>query len=80
MENEDYKFETKIDSRTDFGKGLKSRIDSRTDFGKGIYYKICDGKNVATMEEVMQYNQEFYERMMREKEQESSENKDGMSR
>ena len=32
------------------------------------------------MEEVMQYNQEFYERMMREKEQESSENKDGMSR
>lgn len=53
MENEDYKFETKIDSRTDFGKGLKSRIDSRTDFGKGIYYKTCDGKNVATMEEVM---------------------------
>ena len=64
MENEDYKFQTKI--------------DSRTDFGRGIYYKTCDGKNVATMEEVMQYNQEFYERMMREKE--SSENKDDMSR
>ena len=40
MENEDYKFETKIDSRTDFGKGLKSRIDSRTDFGKGLKSRI----------------------------------------
>ena len=80
MENKDYKFQTKIDSRTDFGKGLKSRIDSRTDFGKGIYYITCDGKNVATMEEVMQYNQKFYERMMIKKERKPSENKDDMSR
>ena len=27
-------------------------------------YKTCDGKDVATMEEVMQYNQMFYDRMM----------------
>ena len=26
-------------------------------------YKTCDGKDVATMEEVMQYNQIFYDRM-----------------
>ena len=27
-------------------------------------YKTCDGKNVATMEEVMEYNKMFYDRMM----------------
>ena len=64
--NKDYMFQTKI--------------DSRTDFEKGIYYKTCDGKDVATMEEVMQYNQMFYERMMIKKEQEYSENKGGMHR
>lgn len=44
--NKDYMFQTKI--------------DSRTDFEKGIYYKTCDGKDVATMEEVMQYNQKCF--------------------
>ena len=43
---------------------FQTKIDSRTDFEKGIYYKTCDGKDVATMEEVMQYNQMFYESMM----------------
>lgn len=66
MENKDYKFQTKI--------------DSRTDFEKGIYYKTCEGKDVATMEEVMQYNQMFYESMMIKKERKPSENKDDMSR
>ena len=80
MENKDYKSQIEIDSRTDFGKGLESRIDSRTNSGKGISYKTCDGKDVATMEEVMKYNQMFYERMMRKKEQEDSKNKGGMSR
>lgn len=47
---------------------------------KGIYYKTCDGKDVATMEEVMQYNQMFYESMMIKKERKPSENKDDMSR
>lgn len=80
MENKDYMSQTKIDSRTDFGKGLESRIDPRTNFGKEISYKTCDGKDAATMEEVMQYNQMFYERMMIKKEQEYSENKGGMRR
>lgn len=80
MENKDYKSQIKIDSRTDFGKGLESRIDSRTNSGKGISYKTCDGKDVATMEEVMQYNQMFYESMMIKKERKPSENKDDMSR
>jgi hypothetical protein len=56
--------EPKIDTRTDYSKGLKQKIDTRTDFGKGITFKTCDGKDVATMEEVMQYNQMFFERMM----------------
>lgn len=53
-----------IDNITDYGKGLEPKIDPRTDFERGISYKTCDGKDVATMEEVMQYNQMFYERMM----------------
>ena len=64
--NKDYMFQTKI--------------DSRTDFEKGIYYKTCEGKDGATMEEVMQYNQMFYESMMIKKERKPSENKDDMSR
>ena len=45
------------------------KIDPRTDFGRGISYKTCDGKDVATMEEVMLYNQMFYERMMNNSEE-----------
>lgn len=59
---------------------FQTKIDSRTDFEKGIYYKTCEGKDVATMEEVMQYNQMFYESMMIKKERKPSENKDDMSR
>lgn len=59
---------------------FQTKIDSRTDFEKGIYYKTCDGKDVATMEEVMQYNQMFYESMMIKKERKPSENEDDMSR
>lgn len=58
-----------IDNITDYGKGLESKIDPRTNFGRGISYKTCDGKDVATMEEVMQYNQMFYERMMNNSEE-----------
>jgi hypothetical protein len=58
-----------IDNITDYGKGLEPKIDPRTDFGRGISYKTCDGKDVATMEEVMQYNQMFYERMMNNSEE-----------
>ncbi len=39
-------------------------IDHRTDYGKGIYYLTCDGKECATMEQVMQYNQMYYDIMM----------------
>ena len=38
--------------------------DVRTDFGKGLCYLTCDGKECATMEEVMQYNQMYYAQMM----------------
>ena len=54
-----------IDKITDYGKGLKPKIDPRTDFGRGISYKTCDRKDVATMEEVKQYNEMFYEGMMK---------------
>ena len=52
-----------IDPRTDYGKGLEQKIDPRTDFGREITYKTCDGKDVDTMEEVIQYNQIVYDRM-----------------
>ena len=54
-----------IDKITDYGKGLKPKINPRTDFGRGISYKTCDEKDVATMEEVKQYNEMFYEGMMK---------------
>ena len=49
--------------------------DNRTDFGKGIYYLTCDGKKCATMEEVMQYNQMYYDRMMNKIDDYTIENK-----
>lgn len=58
----------------------KIKTISRTDIGKGIYYKTCDIKDVATMEEVIQYSQMFYKRMMIKKHQEYSKNKGGMRR
>lgn len=53
--------------------------DHLTDFGKGITFKTCDGKDVATMEEVMQYNQMFYDRMMNQIKDKNIESK-GMHR
>lgn len=46
-----------------------------TDLGRGIYYITCDGKEVATMEEVMQYNQMFYDRMKNKIEDHNIKNK-----
>lgn len=53
-----------IDNVTDAGKGFAKPIDNRTDYGRGIVYKGWDGKEFASMEEVMQYNQMFYEKYM----------------
>ena len=71
--------EPKIDPITPYGKGLEPKIEPRTDYGKGISYKTCDGRDVATMEEVMLYNQMFYDRMMKKVEDHAIENK-GMHR
>ena len=51
--NEDY--------RTDYGKGLEPKIDPITDFGKGISFKSVDGKEWASYEDAMAYNQWYYE-------------------
>lgn len=40
------------------------KIDFRTDFGKGITFKSVDGRDWATYEEAMAYNQMYYEKMM----------------
>lgn len=53
----------------------QKNVDHLTDFGKGITFKTCDGKDAATMEEVMQYNQMFYERMMNKIEDHTIENR-----
>ena len=42
--------------------------DHLSDFGRGLYYKTCDGQEVATMEEVMAYNQMYYDKMMKKQE------------
>lgn len=51
--NEDY--------RTAYGKGLEPKIDIRTDFGTGISFKSVDGKEWASYEDAMAYNQWYYE-------------------
>jgi len=48
-------------------------VDNITDFGKGTYYLTCDGKKVATMEEVMMYNKMYYDNMMNKKTEDYSE-------
>ena len=57
--NEDY--------LTAYGKGLEPKIDIRTDFGKGIYFKSVDGKEWASYEDAMAYNQWYYESKMIQK-------------
>lgn len=51
-----------IDPITDFGKkGGEDNEDYRTDFGKGISFKSVDGKEWASYENAMAYNQWYYE-------------------
>lgn len=42
----------------------ETKIDPCTDFGKGIAFKSVDGKEWATYEDAMAYNQMYYEKMM----------------
>lgn len=41
-------------------------LDNTTEFGKGTKYYTCDGKEVATMEQVFSYNQMYYDSMLKE--------------
>lgn len=88
MENKIFNEPTQnIDPATGFAVGSEEyhrahnliKDDHLTDFGRGITFKTCDGKDVATMEEVMQYNQMFYDRMMNQIKDKNIENK-GMHR
>lgn len=54
---------TKDTQLTDYGRGLEPKKDNITEYGKGLSYLTCDGHKCATMEEVMQYNQMYYEMM-----------------
>lgn len=42
----------------------KREIDPYTDFGKGITFKSVDGKDWASYEDAMAYNQMYYESMI----------------
>ena len=48
---------------TSYGKGLEPKIDPITPYGKEEIYYTCDGKTVSSIDEVMKYNQLYYERM-----------------
>ncbi len=45
-------------------KNDTEKIDSRTDFGKGIVFKSVDGGKHASVESVEQANKEYWDRMM----------------
>ena len=53
--------------------------DHQTDFSKGLSYLTWDGKEMSTMEQVMEYNQLFYDSLMIQKQNNSNEN-NNMSR
>ena len=40
------------------------KIDLRTDFGKGLTFKSVDGKDWATYEDAMIYNEWYYEQLI----------------
>ena len=54
---------------TDYGKGyepkVETKIETKQDNVKDIPlpYYTCDGKQVATLDEVMLYNELYYERL-----------------
>ena len=76
QEYNDYYFPKK--EKSDLYLDPKS-IDNLTDFGKEIYFFTCDGKKVATMEEVIAYNNMYYENMKIKKTDDFSQ-KSGMHR
>ena len=43
--------------------------DNMENFGKGIGYYTCDGHQVATLEQVMQYNKMYYQALKAKKPQ-----------
>ena len=54
-------FEPKFDYHTNFNNNIETKIDPRTNFGKGISFKSVDGKELASYEYAMAYNQWYYE-------------------
>jgi hypothetical protein len=45
---------------------VEKPVENKTDFGKGMFYYTCDGKKVATMEDVIYYNEMYYQAMKKE--------------
>ena len=77
QKNDDYMF-SKIQKNDE--QMTQKPIDPRIDFGKGISYYTCDGKVASSMEQVMQYNQMYYERMKIKEKDEYTEIKSRMHR
>ena len=44
---------------------VNAPVNNITDSGDLRYYFTCDGKKCETMDQVMQYNQMYYEKMMK---------------
>ena len=58
--------EPEIDKMTPYGKGLEPEISSKLD---QISFKTCDGKDLPSMEDVMLYNQIYYDKMKKQLEE-----------
>lgn len=57
-ENISYNKTISADDNYAFGKQEKSPV---TDWGQGTRYYTCDGRQVATFEQVMKYNEMYYQ-------------------
>ena len=80
MENQNFNEDKLYKKTTD---DLNQPVNEITEFGKGFSYKSVDGKEWASIEEAMAYNQLFFERMKNREHKkyvEEAENKTGLSR
>lgn len=59
MKEENFSY-NRIDNTDDKYREIKSSV---TDWGKGTRYYTCDGRQVATFEQVMKYNEMYYQAM-----------------
>jgi len=59
-----YSEDHKYDEKQTYKPLQYKNMDLRSDKNSDIWFYTCDGRKVSTMEDVIQYNDHFYKKMM----------------